>query len=93
MLDLSDKWFTDYENVTTLGGKLEAAGFTAAQLQRYYEKPWKWTPEWEASRISQDALEGVLNGEKTEEPKPSVDPASEAHKPGGIREHLHDMFG
>ena len=55
-------WFADVDNVTHLGSALVEAGFDAKQLQRYYEKPWKWTDEWEALKRGQQRLEDVLDG-------------------------------
>jgi hypothetical protein len=42
------KWHEDYLNVVALGEHLCAtdAVLTVAELQRYYEKPWKWAEEW-----------------------------------------------
>ena len=42
------KWFETYDNVTTLGRWLREEGLirNVGELQYYYEKPWKWTPEW-----------------------------------------------
>jgi len=57
------RWFEDVNNVFKLGRALVEAGFTANELQRYYEKPWKWDDEWQASEISEDALQRVLDGE------------------------------
>jgi len=37
------------------------------------------------------ALEFLCDGEFEDDNQ--ADPAAEAHKPGGIRETLHDMFG
>lgn len=44
----TDRWFYEHANVTALGRAFVEVGFTAEQLQAYYEKPWKWTPEWNA---------------------------------------------
>jgi hypothetical protein len=43
-------WTCDHDNLVTLAFWLIERGdiHTLGGLQRYYEKPWKWTPEWEA---------------------------------------------
>ena len=48
-MNWSEKWFTSYDNVYDLGDALVERGdlYTVADLLRYFEKPWKWTPEWE----------------------------------------------
>ena len=61
------EWFENVDNVTRLGSGLVEAGFTAEQLQRYYEKPWKWTAEFNASLKGQEALEFVINGDAVED--------------------------
>ena len=56
-------WYEDTCNVCTLGFALVEAGFDAEQLQAYYEKPWKWTDEWEAFLAGgQKGLEEKLEG-------------------------------
>jgi hypothetical protein len=39
-------WYEDHSNVLRLATWLED-GYTAEQLLRFIEKPWKWAPEWE----------------------------------------------
>ena len=39
-------WYETYVNVVRLGRQLLKQGFTADELQGYYEKPWNWTSEW-----------------------------------------------
>src|SRR5688572_16489836 len=52
------RWHETYDNVTTLGAALLEAGFTAVQLQAYYEKPWKWQSEWDG--LKRERLQEVL---------------------------------
>lgn len=56
-------WWETLDNLTRLGSALVKAGFTVDELQRYYEKPWTWTQEWDALQHSQRVLELVLSGE------------------------------
>ena len=63
---MNEPWHTTYDHVSTLGLALLQAGFDARQLQNYYEKPWRWTKEWEALQRGQEALERLLNGEDDE---------------------------
>jgi len=57
------KWYMVYDNVYDLGAALAWRGdlYTVEALLRYFEKPWKWTPEWE--RYSADR-EGFQNAEE-----------------------------
>ena len=43
-------WFADYSEVVTFGGVLaDIDTLTSARdVLYYFEKPWKWTPEYEA---------------------------------------------
>lgn len=43
-------WFADYSEVVTFGGILHAIDSlsSAQDVLYYFEKPWKWTPEYEA---------------------------------------------
>jgi hypothetical protein len=44
---MDGQWFADYGNVTQLGHWLMESRFTCmTELQRYYEKPYNWTDEW-----------------------------------------------
>lgn len=45
-----EKWFEVYDNVTALASALndDWRFETPTDMLRYFEKPWKWTPEWEA---------------------------------------------
>ena len=42
-----DKWFENHDDLVALGRALLDLGYTAENLQDYYEKPWKWTSEFE----------------------------------------------
>lgn len=45
-------WLNDYDNITGFGAVLAQSGMSAADLQYYYEKPWKWENEyarWESA--------------------------------------------
>ena len=41
-------WYDDRDNLVALGEHLVDAYElrTPRMVQLYYEKPWKWTPEW-----------------------------------------------
>ncbi len=47
------EWHETYDNVTALGRWLiEHRDYDHEALQAYYEKPWKWSPEWKAYQES-----------------------------------------
>lgn len=39
-------FFDDYGNVLRLGRHFVSVGYTAEQLQWYYDKPWAYEDEW-----------------------------------------------
>lgn len=43
-------WFADYSEVVTFGHILAYADAldTAPEVLEYFDRPWKWTPEYEA---------------------------------------------
>lgn len=53
--ETDDEWCKDYANVKALGRHFADIGFTGKELQGYYEKPWKWTAEWNEFNSPADA--------------------------------------
>lgn len=49
-MPLKPHWYQSYESVVEFGAHLVVSGelTTMEELQSYYEKPWKWTPERQA---------------------------------------------
>lgn len=43
------EWFKDYDNVTRLGRHLASVAtiVDAEGMVKYFEKPWKWSGEWD----------------------------------------------
>ena len=41
-------WHSDHAELVAFGHALLGEGFSAGDLQRYYEKPWNWTAERQA---------------------------------------------
>jgi Mg2+/Co2+ transporter CorB len=51
MITNSKVWHDDYDNIITLGRWLvEKKDFTAEQILRFFEKPWKWSDEYKEMR-------------------------------------------
>lgn len=64
--EISDPWFADFQNVMVLAHALEMQGCfpNVRAAIRYFEKPWKWTLEWEAYQAGKLA-EFLENGGKS----------------------------
>ena len=49
------EWFYSYDNVLELGTYLtEQLGWTTEELLSFFEKPWKWSDEWDEYQASED---------------------------------------
>lgn len=47
-VELLKEWHCCHDNLTTLARHLiDEEGYDAEQMLRFFEKPWKWTEEWE----------------------------------------------
>ena len=71
------KWFESYENRQELAAHLITVGVltTPRSVLRFYEKPWKYTPEWEdftSEHFVPDYTCGKCGGEGTVDTDMSV---------------------
>lgn len=50
-------WYEDHDNLLGLGTWLvdECEITTCQELLRFFEKPWKWTEEWNSFKAQQAA--------------------------------------
>lgn len=50
-------WFTNLDNVVELARSLNEQGILtgASDAIDFFEKPWKWTPEWESFQAAKAA--------------------------------------
>lgn len=56
-------WLADRDNITTLARWLVSEGqlMTIEDVLYFFEKPWKWTPEWREYRAQANARIGAVS--------------------------------
>ena len=78
-IERNQQWFAKYSNVVQFGQALADAGFSAQELQDYYEKPWKW--DWETYQRQKAIANNAPLGSKCTCPlsRNEIDPECPEH--------------